>query len=177
MAAKREINAAGEVEGDFVISRTFDAPRDLVFRVWTDPDHLKHWFSPKGFTVIHANMDLRPGGVYHYGLRMPDGKEMWGKWVFREIVAPERIVVVQSFSDPAGGFTRHPFAPDWPLETLATKTFVERGGRTTFTLRWAPWNATEAERRTFEAGRPGMQQGWGGTFEQLESYLAGIAGR
>jgi uncharacterized protein YndB with AHSA1/START domain len=176
MAAGRSESAAGAETG-FVISRTFDAPRDLVFRVWTEAEHLKRWFSPKGFTVIHANMDLRPGGVYHYGLRMPDGKEMWGKWVFREILAPERLVVVQSFSDPAGGLTRHPFAPNWPIEMLATKTFAEQGDKTIFTLRWSPYNATDIELKTFMAGIPGMNQGWGGTLEQLDAYLASIAAR
>ncbi len=159
-------------DADFVLKRSFDAPRDVVWKVWTEPEHLKHWFSPKGFTVIAARMDFRPGGIYHYGLQPPSGPAMWGKWEFRAIVAPERIVLIQSFSDEQGGLTRHPYAPDWPLHTLSTMTFSEQGTRTTSTLRWAPHNATEVERKTFDAGRAGMEQGWGGTMEQLTAYLA-----
>ena len=164
--------ATASADAAFVIARAFDAPRDLVFRVWTQPEHLKQWFSPKGFTVLAAKMDLRPGGVYHYGMRAPDGKEMWGKWIFREIVAPERLVFINCFSDEKGGTTRPPFFEDWPLEMLSTITFAELGGRTTVTISWAPHNATEAERKTFDAGRPSMQQGWTGTLDQLAAHLA-----
>ncbi len=158
---------------DFVISRTFDAPRDLVWKAFTDPEHMKQWWGPKGFTVIQSKMDLRPGGTYHYGMRAPDGSAMWGKFVYREITAPERMVFINSFSDEAGGITRHPMAPTWPLEMLSTFTFEEvSGGKTKLTIRWSPHNATEEERKTFDAGRDGMQQGWGGTLEQLEKYLA-----
>ena len=157
---------------DFILTRSFDAPRDLLWKVWTQPEHLSQWFSPKGFTVIAAKMDFRPGGIYHYGLRSSDGTAMWGKWEFREIVAPERIVLIQCFSDEHGGLTRPPFAEDWPQHILSTMTFSERGTRTTFTLRWAPYKAAEVERNTFDAGRASMEQGWGGTLEQLTAYLA-----
>ena len=115
---------------DFVLIRTLDAPRELVWKVWTQAEHLGKWFSPKGFGIIAANMDFRVGGIYQYGLRMPDGGSMWGKWAFREIVAPERMVVVQCFSDEHGGVSRHPMAPDWPQYTLSTMTFAEQGERT-----------------------------------------------
>ena len=118
-------------------------------------------------------MDLRPGGTYHYGMKAPNGSAMWGKFVFREIVAPERMVFINSFSDEAGGTTRHPMAPTWPLEMLSTFTFEEQpGGKTKVTIRWAPHNATEEERKTFDAGHDSMRLGWGGTMEQLEAYLA-----
>jgi len=157
---------------DFILSRSFDAPRDLMWKVWTRQEHLSQWFSPKGFRIIAAKMDFRPGGIYHYGLETPDGKAMWGKWEFREIVAPERLVLVQSFSDEHGGLGRHPFAPDWPQFMLSTMTFGAQGNRTAFTLTWAPYKATGVELKTFDAGRSGMQQGWGGTMEQLTAYLA-----
>ncbi|HLX79057.1 MAG TPA: SRPBCC domain-containing protein [Burkholderiales bacterium] len=156
----------------FVISRVFDAPRDRVWKAWTEVERLKQWFSPKGCTVIAAKMDLRPGGTYHYGMRTPDGHEMWGKWTFREIEAPQRLVLVNCFSDAAGGITRHPMAPTWPLEMLSTTTFAEQGGKTTLTLEWLPINASPEEIATFEAGRAGMTQGWGGTMEQFTAYLA-----
>jgi uncharacterized protein YndB with AHSA1/START domain len=159
------------MQSDFVISRTFDAPRDLMWRSWTESDRLARWFGPKGVPIVHSNNDLRPGGIYHYAMRTPDGKDMWAKWVYREIVKPERLVFVLSFSDPKGSVTRAPFAGDWPLEMLSTITFTEREGRTTVTVRSAALNASEAQRKTFDAERDGMQQGWTGTFDQLETYL------
>ncbi|MBI3507931.1 MAG: SRPBCC domain-containing protein [Proteobacteria bacterium] len=159
---------------EFTISRVFEAPRALVFKTFTDAAHLARWFGPKGFTMQACKLDLRPGGVFHYGMRSPDGFEMWGKWTFREIVEPERLVVIVSFSDKDGGITRHPMSPNWPLETLSTTTFVDLGTRTELKLRWAPHNATEEERKTFAAGHDGMRMGWGGTCDQLAAYLAGL---
>ena len=104
-------------------------------------------------------------------MRSPDGRDMWGKWVFREIVVPERIVFVNSFSDENGGLTRHPLSPTWPLELLTTITFAEEGGKTKLALRWIPVNATEDERKTFNGGRESMKMGWTGTFDNLETYL------
>jgi uncharacterized protein YndB with AHSA1/START domain len=156
----------------FIISRTFDAPRALVWQVWTQTEHLMRWFSPKGLTNVHAALDLRPGGTLHYCLRTPDGGEMWGKWVFREVSPPERLVWVHSFSDAQGGTTRHPMAADWPLEMLSTATFTETGGRTTVRLEWIALNATPAEQKVFDDQHGGMRGGWTGTFDQLQSYLA-----
>ena len=155
----------------FVISRTFDAPRDLVWRAWTEPDRMAKWFGPKGVTIMHSKNDLRPEGVYHYGMQTPDGKQIWGKWIYREILKPKRLVFVTSFSDPKGGITRHPMAPEWPLEMLSTITFDENDGRTTVTVQWAPINASAAERKVFADSHASMNGGWSGTFEQLESYL------
>lgn len=157
---------------DFITTRELDAPRELVFDVWTRSEHLQQWFSPKGFTVIAAKLDLRPGGTYHYGMRMPDGREMWGKWNFREIQRPERLVFIDEFSDPQGNLARHPFNENWPSRMLSTITFAERGGRTVVTVRWSPHEATADEHATFDAGHDSMRMGWGGTLEQLEGYLA-----
>lgn len=155
-----------------MLTRVFDAPRDLVWKAWTDPEHLRKWFGPKGFTMPTCSMDLRPGGVFHYGMKSPDGHEMWGKWIFQEIMPPARLVVVVSFSDAEGGVTRHPMSATWPLETLSTSTFTERAGKTTLTLRWAAHHATAVERKTFDSAHDSMTQGWGGTMAQLEAYLA-----
>jgi uncharacterized protein YndB with AHSA1/START domain len=157
---------------EFVITRVFDAPRELVWRAWVERERLMEWFGPKGCTISTANMDFRPGGVFHYCMKLPNGNEMWGKFAYREIVAPEKIVLVNSFSDATGGLTRHPMSPTWPLETLATTTFAEQGDKTLLTIRWKPLNATEEEQKTFDAGHDGMRQGWTGTFEQLAEYLA-----
>ena len=156
-----------------MISRTFNAPRDLVWKCFTDPERMKEWWGPKGFKVIASKMDLRPGGSYHYGLQSPDGQSVWGKFAYREIVPPEKLVLINSFSDEKGGTTRHPWNESWPLQMLSTFTFEDLpGGKTKFTVRWAPYNATEAEVQTFDSNRNSMTQGWSGTFEQLDGYLA-----
>ncbi len=157
---------------EFVMSRVFDAPRELVWKCFTDPEHMRQWWGPKGATVVEAKMDLRPGGTYLYGLKMPDGLVMWGRFVYREITPPQKLVFINSFSDENGGVTRHPMAPTWPRELLSVFTFEALpGGKTKFTLSWSPYNATEEERKTFEAGRASMTQGWNGTLEGLEAYL------
>ena len=97
---------------------------------------------------------------------------MWGRWTFREIQAPRRLVLVSNFSDAQGGVTRHPFAPTWPLQTLSTTTLEEQGEQTLLTIRWSPLDASELEQATFDAGHAGMVMGWSGTFEQLEAFLA-----
>ena len=155
---------------DFVISRTFDAPRDLVWKAWTEADRLKQWFSPAGFTMAHAKNDFRVGGTFLYGLTGPS--TIWGRWTFREIVPPSRLVVEQSFSDENGGIGRHPMAPTWPLKMRSVVTFEEKNGRTEVTVRWSPLEATGEETATFDAGRASMTQGWTGTLDHLVTYLA-----
>ena len=157
---------------EFVITRSFDAPRELVFKAFTEPERMKQWWGPKGFTVITSKMDLRPGGFYHYGMRAPDGSTMWGKMVYREIVRPERIVLVNSFSDEAGNITRHPMSLNWPLQMLSTFLFAERDGGTILTIKWSPLDADETERATFGSGHESMRKGWSGTLDQLAAYLA-----
>lgn len=159
---------------DFVISRVFDAPRELVWQAFADPERVKHWFGPKGSTIVSSKMDLRVGGIYHGAMRNPDGQVMWAKFVYREVAPPEHLSWVHSFSDEKGGLTRHPLSASWPLELLTTVTFEEApGGKTKLTLQWTPINATEEERKTFAAARDSMQGGWTGTFERLADYLAG----
>ena len=101
-------DTAAPANRPFVISRVFDAPRDLVWKAWTERDRLMQWFGPKGFTMSTAKLDFRPGGSYHYGMRAPNGTDMWGKFRYREIVPQQQMVLINSFSDEAGGITRHP---------------------------------------------------------------------
>ena len=158
-------------ERPFIISRTFNAPRDLVWKAWTEREHMQ-WWGPKGVSIHHAKLDLRPGGTFHYCMKTPEGREMWGKWVIREIVKPERLVFVNSFSDADGGLTRHPMSPHWPLELLSTVTFVAQGDKTLLTIQWLPLNATDIERKTFDEGHESMKNGWGGTLDRLAEHLA-----
>jgi uncharacterized protein YndB with AHSA1/START domain len=156
----------------FVISRTFNAPLDRVWKAWTEPEQMAQWWGPKGFAADVKTLDLKPGGMFHYRMLSPQGQEMWGRMVFREIVAKERLVFINSFSDPERGLTRHPLAPEWPLQMHTTITFTETDGKTTVTVEWVPYEATDTECETFENGMDSMQAGWTGTFEKLEGHLA-----
>lgn len=164
---------ADDAAGVFTVTREFAARPALLFRVWTEAAHLGHWFGPKGCTLTVAANDPRPGGVMHYKMASPGG-EMWGRWAYRELTPPDRLVFVASFSDPAGAVTRAPFNPDWPLEVLSTVTFTARGDRTVLRMRAEPVNATAAERAAFAGFHGSMRQGWAGTLEQLETHLAGV---
>jgi uncharacterized protein YndB with AHSA1/START domain len=159
----------------FVVTRVYDAPRALVWKAWTELERLKQWWGPKGFAMQSSTLDLRPGGRFHYNMRGPAGAvmgDMWGKFVYREIVPTERLVFVTSFSDPAGNTVRAPFSAEFPLEVMSTLTFEENGDRTTLTMRGVPLNATDAERKFFDGMFPSMQQGWKGTLDQLAEHLA-----
>lgn len=155
----------------FVISRTFNAPRERVYQTWTKQEHME-WWGPKGVTIQRSQMDFRPGGTFHYCMKTPDGHEMWGRWVIREIDGPRRLVFISSFSDAAGGITRHPLNANWPAEILSTITFAEQAGKTLLAIEWIPINATDIENKTFDEGRESMQNGWTGTLDRLEEYLA-----
>jgi uncharacterized protein YndB with AHSA1/START domain len=126
-------------DGDFVTARVVAAPRALVWQAYTEREHLMRWRWPKAFTMLDCTIDLRPSGVFHYGTRTSDGRVIGGKWIFREIFKPERLVVV-ALSDAAGGATRHPWAPEWPLAVLSTTTLAEHDGKTTIALQWMALN-------------------------------------
>jgi len=155
----------------FSIAQEFAAPRELVWRAWTERERLQQWFGPKGVTIPVARLDFRAGGEFHYCLRGPDGKEMWGKWIFREIMAPEKIVLANSFSDKDGNLARPPFPGAWPLQMVTETTFTEGDGKTKVTLKWLPLDATAEEIKTFNDMRGSFTQGWTGTFEKLTEYL------
>jgi uncharacterized protein YndB with AHSA1/START domain len=174
---KQTLERAAECMSDllaeaFVISREFDAPRGLVWRMWTEREHFARWFGPKGFKVEMHKFDPGPGGMFHYCMTMPDGLEMWGRGVYREIVPPARLVWLNAFSDKDGGITSHPMSPTWPKEMLTTVTFTDRGAKTLVTVRWVPFDATEIERKTFDPVITAKSGGWAGVFDQLDAYLA-----
>lgn len=158
----------------FKITRTFDASKALLWDVVTKAEHLANWFGPVGMKLIVKSLDLKVGGTFLYGMQMPTGVTMWGKWVFREISAPDKIAYVVSFCNEAGDPVRHPMAPLWPLEVLAIQTLTEKDGKTIYESRSFPINATPEERAVFKASHASMQMGFGGTYMQLDAYLARI---
>jgi uncharacterized protein YndB with AHSA1/START domain len=169
---------ADRIGEPFVITRPFKAPRALVYAALTQAEHLRHWMSPPGMEMSHCSVDARVGGAFHYDMRPkgapPEAPGMWGKWTFRDLTPPERIVVVVNFSDPQGGATRHPMAPIWPLYTLSTTTLSEVEGGTLMHLDWRPLNASTEEEALFAASHAGMTMGWGGTMDNLDTYLAQV---
>jgi uncharacterized protein YndB with AHSA1/START domain len=157
----------------FVISRRFKAPRGLLWQVQTQAEHLQHWLSPAGFHTIHADMDFRVGGRYHYGIEGPNGLQMWGLQQFLDIVPEQRIVHLQSFSDKDGGLGRHPMAPTWPAYMHVTATYQDsEDGEVDYMLTWQPHDSDEQGVSTFNSAREGMHAGFAGTFAKLDQYLA-----
>jgi uncharacterized protein YndB with AHSA1/START domain len=158
---------------ELVITRTFKASRDKVFKAWSTEDALAQWWGPKGMKIDVVKLDFRPGGTFHYCMKAPDGSEMWGLFIYRDIVNPERIEFVSSFSNTEGAVAPAPFFDGkFPKEILNVVTFTEHNGATTLTIKGAPINATEAERNIYESIMSNMAEGFGGTFDQLDEYLA-----
>lgn len=172
MNSTKTMSSAPHPDEAFVITRVVDAPRSRVWKAWTDAKELKKWWGPKGFEVVSTKVDLKPGGIFHYLLRSPNGQEMWGKFVYREIAPMKKIVFTSSFSNEAGGVERAPFAANFPLEVLNRVEFSERDGKTALRLTGTPFDASDDERAFFRSMFPSMQQGFKGTLDQLETYLA-----
>jgi len=146
-------------ERELVITRVFDAPRSLVFEMWTDPKHVARWWGPRGFTNPVCELDVRPGGAIRIHMRGPDGTVHPMTGVYREIVAPERIV----FTSAALGEKGEPL-----FEVLTTVTFAEHGGKTTQTVRARILKRTAAAAPYLA----GMEEGWTQSLERLEAHLA-----
>jgi uncharacterized protein YndB with AHSA1/START domain len=162
----------GQGETDVVITRVFDAPRDLVWRAWTEPDHLMRWWGPTDFTTPHCSIDLRVGGSYLYCMRSPDGADFWGTGVYREIVPPERLVYTDSFADEHGNVvpaTHYGMSPTLPVEMLVTVIFEDQDGKTRLTLRHAGLTGAD----TTHAGN--MEQGWNQFFDKLAAYVGELS--
>ena len=146
------------LDREIVVARVFDAPRRLVFRAWTDPELAVHWWGPKGFTSISCEMDVRPGGRWRRRMRSPDGSLRCARGVYREIVAPERLLFTYAWEDADGRPGR---------ETLVRVSFIERGRRTELTLRqgfFATMTASDSHR-----------DGWTGCLERFAEYLGTLS--
>ena len=148
--------ASTSADRELVVSRLIDAPRALVFRAWTQPEHIARWWGPQGYTTIFCDMDIRIGGRYRFGMRSPGGTEHWKVGVFRELVEPERVVFTFAWEAPDG-------TPGHEL--LTTVTFTEQDGQTLLTLR-------QAEFETID-GRDDHGRGWTSCLERFAEYMQG----
>ena len=159
---------------EFVIQRVFNAPRHLVWKAFAETDRLAQWWGPTGFKMNVNKLEFSPGGTFHYSMQSPDGFIMWAKFVYLQIIEPEKIVFILSFSDENGGITRAPMSATWPLEVFNVLTLSEQNNKTILTLKGVPINATEKEIETFRNEFESMNKGFNGTFDQLEEYLSKI---
>lgn len=155
-----------------ILTREYNAPRQLVFDAWTQPEHLKNWQFPfKGFKCEFASADIRPGGSSLHKMTTPNGFEMWLLTKYEEITPPESLVFRQYNSNEAGDILPNPQMPNWPRELRTTIKLDEVGGKTKLQLIWQPINPTEEEAEAFESSRSEHGKGWGGGLEQLDAYL------
>ena len=143
-------------ELELVISRIFDGPRELVFRMWTEPEHLARWGGPKDTTFTIIRMDVRPGGTYRFNMKGVNGTDHWSQGIYREIVPPERLVFTTAWTDAEG----NPTSPD----TLLTLIFEQHEGKTKLTLHQTGFESVSS--------RDSHRQGYLSTLERLEEYLA-----
>lgn len=154
------------VKQEILIQRLFDAPRELVWQAWTDPQHFMIWWGPKDYTCPYCEIDLRVGGKYLNCMRSPSGQEYWGTGVFREIIPPERLVFTDSFADKNGNVvpaTYYGMSADFPLEMLVTVTLEEQDGKTKMTLRHGELPVG--------ADAEGTYQGWSESFDKLDESI------
>ena len=152
--------AATDPKREVTITRIFDAPRALVFKAWTQPEHLSRWWGPHAFTVHVCEMDLRVGGGWHIRMRSPQGVEDRQRGVFREIVEAERIVFTYAFEDE-NGIRGH--------ETIVTVTFADAGGKTRITVHQAVFESV--------AMRDDHVRGWGEALDHLADYVIKAAAK
>jgi uncharacterized protein YndB with AHSA1/START domain len=157
----------------FVINRTFDAPREVLFQMWTDPAHFSQWLPPTGFRMEILRADVKPGGCMFYVMTGAGDMKMYGRAHYLAIEKPHRILYTQQFSDEHEQVARHPMAPTWPETMLTTVELTEEGpDQTRVTITWEPTgDVSKEELATFIQGRAGMTQGWTGSLDKLEAYL------
>ena len=154
----------------YVLERVFDAPRELVWKTWTDPELLTRWYGPRVETIVHRH-DLKPGGLW-LGEMKWDGNSNYQRVEFTEVDPPSRLVWLHSVSDAEWNVTANPMMPDWPRVLLTTVTFEEDDGKTKLRLTWVPHEASEAELTCFAGALAGMDKGWGAGMELLAELLA-----
>ncbi len=155
---------------ELVIDREFDAPRELVWRAWTDPELLGRWYGPNIETVVHQ-FDLKIGGVWLHEMKMGGGSS-FQKAVFSEVVPPERLVWHHYSAVDADGNEIDSPMPDWPKVLLTTVTFTANAQKTNVRLSQIPFNAPDNEVAGFAKMKDGMSGGWGKGYEIIDQILA-----
>lgn len=155
---------------EFVLDREFDAPLELVWRAWTNPEFLQRWYGPGVETVIHK-FDLKPDGVWLNEMKMCGGSN-YQKIIFKEVAQLEKLVWHHCSADADWNIAASPMMPDWPRILLTTVTFAENGDRTNVRLAQIPLDATDAEIACFAKMKDGMSGGWGSGYAIIDELLA-----
>ena len=154
----------------YVLERVFDAPRELVWKAWTDPALLTRWYGPRVETIVHRH-ELKPGGLWLGEMKWGD-QSNYQRVEFTEVTPPERLVWLHAVSDADWNVVSNPMMADWPRTLLTTVTFAEEAGRTRLRLTWVPHEASDAEIACFAAAMAGLDKGWGAGMELLAALLA-----
>ncbi len=162
MTTRGSSPAQKPAEPALVITRVFDAPRELVFKAWTDPKHVTQWWGPNEFTNPVCELDVRPGGAIRIDMRGPDGVIYPMKGVFHEIVEPERLVFTSSALEDEKGNPQ--------VAVLTTVTFAEHNGKTKLTLQAVVVKSGPAAAEALA----GMEQGWRESLGRLAAHLAKV---
>ena len=149
-----EINTKPQTERELVITRVFNAPRELVFKMWTDPVHMAKWWGPRDHPAVSVKLEAKPGGRWRHCLRSVEtGADLWHHGEFREVVPPERLVFTFVWEEDG----------ERGIENLVTITFAEQSGKTLMTFRQAPFQS--------DAERDGHRGGWTSAFDRLDEHL------
>lgn len=158
----------------FVINRSFEIPIEQMFDMWTKPEHIAQWLPPTGFTMQFLRDDTYTDGSTFYFMTNHKGVDMYGRKRIMDMQRPNLLVYTQQFCDKDENISRHPLAPTWPETMLTTVAFfAESEDRTRVTVTWEPYgDATPEEVAIFVQSRPGMTQGWTGSFDKLDTLLA-----
>ena len=154
----------------YVLERVFDAPRELVWKTWTDPELLPRWYGPGVETIVHR-LEVKPGGLWLDEMRMGSGSH-YERIEYTEVTPPERLVWLHSICDADWNVAANPMMPDWPRVLLTTVTFQDDGGRTRLRLTWAPHEASDAAVTSFAAAMGGLDRGWGAGMDLIAELLA-----
>lgn len=166
------VEAAGDMPV-FRIERRFAAKPSLMWRMWTEPEHVMNWFGPKGSTNVLIEHDFRVGGHWQGRTESPGMPPMFGLFVFRAIEPEIYLEWLHGFGDGAGRFVPAPFGPDIPA-FITRVWFLPDGDGVTVRLTWTPHEPSAAEIEAFRKMTPGMTGGWTGSFDALDAYLAGL---
>ena len=155
---------------EYILDRVFNAPREMVWRAWTDPELLSRWYGPGVDTIIHK-FDLQPGGLWLNEMKWGENSDL-SKMTFQEVTPTEKLVWHHSSTDADWNVISNPMMPDWPRVLLSTVTFEDAGSSTNVRLSMVPIDATEAEIACFAGAMDGFGKGWGSGFAIMDEMFA-----
>lgn len=158
----------------YVLNRTFDAPRERVWRAWTEADLIARWYGPGVESHVHK-LDLRDGGVWLHEMRM-GAMSMYQRMDYVRVQPPHKLVMTMSNADADWNVIKSPMMENWPETLLTTVTFTESEDGTDMRLEWTPFESSEAEIAMFAASIGALDQGWDKGMEEMSAILEELRG-